>query len=409
MIIIFLIALGWPLAPMDSTHPLGNNYGQYWKSFGNPAILHSGIDPIADTIGLPVYAVQSGVVKLWLTSGGRRYWGLATADYETTDSVEGWMYWHIDSSRYHKEIGDPVVEGELIGYLVDWSVTGFDHVHFGRVKDSGAVWQYPDMAVIANPLDFITPYDDTTKPVFQNAYAGTEKFAFCHNNTSDYLGSDNLTGNVDIIAKIYDETGLPLPNAMWERLAPYKIEYEIHGQQNLPLTLSYIFNGFLDWENPDIINLIYKRDATCNTRGDYSNRDFYFIITNTDGDSLLEATDIAYSWVTTDFPDGDYWVVVTAYDAAENYEKDSMLVTVTNEGIEEQGSSAISPYFKITPNPNRGCFSVDVSDEIEIFDASGRFIISGRGEFNNLAPGIYFVIYEKNNRVLRQKVVVVGK
>lgn len=350
MIIIFLIAIGWPLAPMDSTHPICINYGQYWYTGDLPRFLHSGIDVTADTIGRPVYAVQSGFVKAWFTIGGMHYWGLGIADYETADSVEGWLYWHIDPSLYHKQLGDSAAMGELIGYLVPWLVPGADHVHFSRVKDSGAVWSYPDMAMIDNPLDIITPYDDTTKPVFENAY-GSNKFAFCQNNTSTYLEPSNLSGSVDIIAKIYDDTGLPLPNPVWEKLAPYKIEYEIHGPPDLPTTLSFIFTGFLDWQNTVIVDVIYKDDATCNTRGTYTYRDFYFIVTNTDGDSIVEPLDTTFSWVTTDFPDGDYWVVVAAYDAAGNNERDSMLVTVANNGIEEQSIIAASPLLRIMPNP----------------------------------------------------------
>lgn len=405
MIVIFLIATGWPLAPQDSTHPLGNNWGEYQQYYGNP-YLHSGIDVMGITIGRPVYAVQSGVVKAWLTISGDWHWRLAIADYETNDSVEAWLYAHIDSNQYHKNIGDSVAAGELIGYLVEWPVLHFDHLHFARIKDAGAVWQYGDWAFIQNPLVIITPYDDTTEPAFENAY-GNSRFAFCQNNTSNYLQPDSLTGSVDIIAKIYDDTGFPLYNPVWERLIPYKIEYEIHGPQYVPTTLSFIFYGVLYYQYN--VDVIYKDDATCYTQGDYDFREYYFIVTNTDGDSVVEASDAAYSWITTDFPDGDYWVVVTAYDAAGNYGKDSMLVTIDNVGVEEQRSVAISSPFRIVPNPNKGSFTVDFTEELKIVDVSGRLVTSGRGEFNNLSPGIYFVIYEKDNCILREKVVVIEK
>ena len=356
MIIIFLIAIGWPLAPMDSTHPLILNYGQYWQMAG-PRFLHSGIDVTPDSIGQPVYAVQPGVVKAWFTVSGQYHWGLGIADYETTDSVEGWLYWHLDTARYHKQLGEPVAEGELIGYLVEWPVTGADHVHFSRVKDSGAVWPDIDMVFIDNPLDIIAPYDDTTKPVFENAYE-SNKFAFFQNNTDTLLEPGNLAGSVDIIAKIYDDTGLPLSVPVWERLAPYKIEYEIHGQQNLPTTLSFIFSGVLDWEDTVIVDVVYEDDWPCNTGCNFYVRRLFFVVTNTDGDSIVEPSDANSSWVTTDFPDGDYWVVVTAYDAAGNYEKDSMLVTVANTGIEEQSIVTASTYLSLMSNPSKNGVTV---------------------------------------------------
>jgi len=404
MIIFLLIATGWPLAPQDATHPLGNNWGEF-QNYGGSSYLHPGIDVMGITIGRPVYAVDSGVVKAWLTTSGMWHWRLAIADYETNDSVEAWLYAHIDASQYHKNVGDNVAEGELIGYLVEWPVTGFDHLHFARIKDAGAVWEYGDWAFIQNPLVLISPYDDTTKPVFENAY-GSNRFAFCRNNTSNYLEPSNLTGEVDVISKIYDDTGLPLSEPVWERLIPCKIEYEIHGVENQVSMLSFIFCDVLDFDNN--VAVIYKDDATCDSRGDYNYRDYYFIVTNTDGDSIIEAADADYSWVTSDFFDGDYWIIVTAYDAAGNYATDSMLVTVNNIiGIEETRSVAILRPFNIVPNPNNGTFTVDVCDDIKIFDASGRFVTSGQGQFTELVPGIYFAVLERDNHVLSSKIVVV--
>lgn len=404
MIILIIIATGWPLAPQDSTHPLGNNWGEF-QNYGGSSYLHPGIDAMGITVGRPVYAVDSGVVKAWLTTSGMWHWRLAIADYETSDSVEAWLYAHIDPYRYHKDVGDNVAGGELIGYLVEWPVTGFDHLHFARIKDAGAVWEYGDWAFVQNPLVLILPYDDTTKPVFENAY-GSDRFAFCRDNTSNYLEPSNLAGNVDIISKIYDNTGLPLSNPVWERLIPYKIEYEIHGLQNLSSMLSFVFYGVLDYTHN--VGVIFKDDATCNSRGDYDYRDYYFIVTNTDGDSIIEATDANNSWVTTDFYDGDYWVIVTAYDAAGNFATDSMLVTVKNMIVVEEGKNVtVSQPLTIMPNPNNGSFSIDVAEDIKIFDASGRLVRHGHGAFTGFKPGIYFAVLERDSRVLSKKIVVV--
>jgi hypothetical protein len=403
MILLFILAVRWPLAPTDSTHPLGNNWGEY-QYYGGSPYLHPGIDVMADTIHRPVYAVQSGFVKGWLTTSGNYHWRLAIADYETSDSVEAWLYAHIDPYQYHKDVGEYVVEGELIGYLVEWPITGFDHLHFARIKDAGAVWQYGDWAFVQNPLLVIQPYDDTTKPVFENAYSNN-KFAFCQNNSSNYLQPDNLYGDVDIVAKIYDDVGFPLYDPVWERLIPYRIAYEIRGVNINNSTLSFIFCDVLDYtQNVDVI---YKDDAVCNTRGDYSYRDYYFIVSNTDGDSIVESTDAAYTWETENLPNGDYWVIVSACDAAGNTQRDSMLVTVANVGVAEQGDIVAAHSSRISPNPSIGVIAIDTERKLKIVDASGRVVAYGSGGSYTLAPGVYFVFFEDNNEIHSEKIVVV--
>ncbi|UCD06119.1 MAG: peptidoglycan DD-metalloendopeptidase family protein [candidate division WOR-3 bacterium] len=403
MILLLIIATGWPLAPIDSTQPLGNNWGEY-QFYGGFPYLHPGIDVMADTIHRPVYAVQSGVVKGWLTISGDYHWRLAIADYETNDSVEAWLYAHIDPYQDHKDVGETVTEGELIGYLVEWPITGFDHLHFARIKDAGAIWQYGDWAFVENPLLIIQPYDDTTKPVFEDAYSN-DRFAFCQNNTSTYLQPSNLYGSVDIIAKIHDDVGLPLYNPVWERLIPYSISHEIRGVDTLPSTQSFIFCGVLDYtENVDVI---YKDDAVCNTRGDYSHRDYYFIVSNTDGDSLIESTDAACAWETGSFTNGDYWVIVEACDAAGNIQRDSMLVTVANVGVEEQNDIVAARSLAVLPNPSVGFIAVDTERIFKIVDVSGRVVASGSGGSYMLAPGIYFILVEENDMTHSEKIIVV--
>jgi hypothetical protein len=343
-------------------------------------------------------------VKGWLTTSGDYHWRLAIADYETNDSVEAWLYAHIDPYQYHKDVGEYVTEGELIGCLVEWPITGFDHLHFARIKDAGAIWQYGDWAFVENPLLIIQPYDDTTKPVFEDAYSN-DRFAFCQNNTSTYLQPNNLYGSVDIIAKIYDDVGLPLYNPVWERLIPYGISYEIRGVDTLPSTQSFIFCGVLDYtENVDVI---YKDDAVCNTRGDYSHRDYYFIVSNTDGDSLIESTDAACAWETSSFTNGDYWVIVEACDAAGNTQRDSMLVTVSNVGVEEQNDLVAARSLGVLPNPSVGFITIDTERTFKIVDVNGRVIVSGTGGSYILAPGIYFIVFKENDTMHSEKMVVI--
>ncbi|MEO0205486.1 MAG: hypothetical protein ABIL22_02290 [candidate division WOR-3 bacterium] len=400
MIIFILFSVGWPLSPQNQTHPLGNNWGEF-QDYGGSPYMHPGIDVMGLTVGRPVYAVQRGIVKAWLTTQAELHWRLAIADTNiSTDSVEAWLYAHIDPNQSHKNVGDIVNAGDLIGYLVQWPITGFDHCHFARIKDIGAVWNTADWAFIQNPLAIITPYADTAKPVFENAY-GSYKFAICNNNTSTYLNPPTtVSGSVDIIAKIYDKTGIPLSqNPVWEEMIPLRISYEIHGPQNVPERLSFLFRGRLNYTSN--ITVVYKDDATCNSRGDYDYRDYYFIVTNTDGDSLIEASDANYSWNTSTFPAGHYWIVVTASDAAGNTTKDSMMVTIPGQYVTETSSYIIQA-------GNFGNFIKEFNNLFTEYDAH-LYDINGRitDIQKNLSAGVYFLIYEKDEQLYHKKIIIV--
>ncbi|MGQ9708171.1 MAG: M23 family metallopeptidase [bacterium] len=349
-------ALNWPIPPVDQVHPLGNNWGEY-QDYGGGPYFHNGIDIITpDTTNVEVRAVAAGWVKAWGTIQAGLHYRIAVCDSPLTFTgrAEGWLYAHIDTARWHKNLGDRVEEGEVIGYLVAWPMdSSFDHCHFARISDTGATWQRfpnPTWWFIQNPLTLIQPNTDLEAPVFENARS-IWRFAFCRDNQNNrYLHPDSLTGDVDIIARVYDRTGFSTGNSIWDRLAPYQLEYMIRRADGLvivPWTLSVQFSNIL---NPTLVNVVYKDDNTCNSYGDYSRREYYFILTNTDGDSIIENTDINGKWATGLIADGQYWVIVRAVDVFGNYTIDSMLVQTRNGvDVDQLPAPVIAQVFDISP------------------------------------------------------------
>jgi hypothetical protein len=325
-------ATGWPVTPRDIAHPLGGHWGDQ-LNFGTP-YMHPGIDPFPDTIGQALYAVAHGWVKAWGTTQAEFHYRLAISDspMARTTRTTGWLYAHVDVTRWHKSFGDEVNEGELIGYIVPWPVTGFDHVHFARISDTGATWaRFPNLTwwFIQDPLTIITPVVDTTKPTFEDARTGY-RFAFSRNNSAAYFRPDTLKGDVDIIAKIYDRINPYTSSPIWNRQVPQTLTYSIRGpyrsqDESLAVTFKYVLP-----QGAREDSAVYKQDATCRSWGDYNTRDYFFIVTNGDGDSVIEATDTSGTWLTTSFPDTSYWVKVTARDARGNSRSDSMQVTTAN-------------------------------------------------------------------------------
>lgn len=310
-----LHAIPWMFQPTNEAHAQSNNYCEF-QNYGGAPYYHDGIDVIKSTGGVPVYSVSDG----WMTheSYGTMYGGLMIGD-EYAAGATGWLYWHLPSSTYPFNVGDLIYEGDYIGDIAYWSVYNFHHCHFNRVVGTGGLpWSWYES--IDNPIEWLEPTTDIQPPVIHPAL-GTNLLAFCVNNTSNYLNSANLSGDVDIISKIGDLAG----TNRWE-IIPTRIEYTISGGAVDDHRLAFVFNDALPASNT--INTVYKDDATCNTEGNYTARDFFFILTNNDGDSTIEVSDNAGMWHTVGYPGGIYTITVDAYDGGGNLTQASMDVNV---------------------------------------------------------------------------------
>jgi hypothetical protein len=406
------LATNWPLVPLDSVHPLGNNWGNY-QDYGGSPYFHNGIDIITPGAqGRRVSAVRHGWVKAWGTIQESLHYRIAVCDTNSTFTgrAEGWLYAHIDASRWHRGLGDEVHEGDSIGYLVPWTVGGFDHCHFARISDTGATWQRfpnPTWWFIQNPLTIIQPNTDVLAPVIQNARTN-QKFAFCRNNRNNsYMRYDSLVGEVDIIAKVYDKTGTTTGDTVWDKLAPYEIDYSIKRDDGLvvvPWTIGVQFSNTLDGS---LVNVVYKADNTCRSQGDYDYREYYYVVTNTDGDSIIEAPDTTGEWNSGLVGDTTYWVYVRASDVYGNTTLDSMRVRTRNGvAVTEPPYAVLSRPLRAVPTAGRdGMISFGTAGSgavrLRVFDAIGRVVANladsrlGAGEhrftFTPPANGVYVV------------------
>ncbi len=322
-------SIPWPLAPA-AQHPVGNAYAQF-QNYGGSPYAHPGVDVLGPD-NEPVYSVSDGVVKAVLTTSGDWHWRVAVGDSGGAATTEGYLYAHLHPSTIAVNVGDVVTEGQYLGDLVPWPVSGFTHCHFARIEDSGNQW-FGDWLCTDNPHVHFAPQTESQAPVFEPA-RGADLFAFCRNQTSNYLNPWALNGEVDIVAHVSDLTA-----STWEATVQ-EIRYTIHpvGAPGSPVVddrLAVYFDMSLDTYqggpfDPFLIDLLYKQDSTCWTEGDYYNREYYHIITNSDGDQVYESSDAWESWDTTANPNGDYLVKVTASDTAGNSTTESMVVTVSN-------------------------------------------------------------------------------
>jgi hypothetical protein len=319
-------ALPWPSLPQDSVHHIGNAWGNY-QNYGS-SYCHNGQDIMVPSLS-PAVVIKPGYVKkIWL-GGSPMYNGVTVADSAGAAFCSGYMYYHIDNSTIVVQEGDTVAVGDTLGLIADWSVAGFHHNHFSANHNSGVTW--PDYgAFFHNPLLDLSPDVDSIVPTFIDAYSG-QRFAICHDNTSNYQSKDSVHGTVDLICRLDDR----INHRLW-KTSIYRIDYSIRdtfGSLVVPLTRSVEMSDSIDGYSPYQSRAVYKQDATCPTRCNYDSlaRQYFYIFTNTDGDSLIEASDSLAGWNTTLSPDGDYWVKVTARDEYGNTAIDSMMVKLRND------------------------------------------------------------------------------
>lgn len=364
----------------NAQHAVGNTWGEY-QNYGGTPYPHPGVD-IFGTAGQGVYAVRSGVVKAVLSTGGDLYWRVAIGDSVTAGTCKGYLYAHLVQSSIAVHTGDLVITGQYIGNLVEWPIYNFTHCHFARIQQSGTQWNGSWLAV-DNPHTTLLNQNDTRPPVFEPA-RGTDLLAFCNNETSTYQSPSSLHGAVDIICHVGDQI-----ESSWV-CSIQELRYTIYpiNRPQYPLVndkISVIFNMTIDyyaggsdylWLN----TLLYKKDSTCNTQGDYDYREFYHILTNSDGDGVCEQSDQQEAWNTAALPDGQYVVKVRAIDAAGGAKSDSMVVTTVNGNPSSVAEAAAVPDIGPTafPNPSSGdvsiAFALPGADRVNltIIDSAGR-------------------------------------
>jgi hypothetical protein len=238
------------------------------------------------------------------------------------------MYYHLDNTTIRVSAGDTVQVGDTLGLISNWPVANFHHNHFSMNRGSGTVWSTYGV-FYRNPLLEMRPQGDTSVPYFMDAVTG-QRFAICTNNTSTYLGKDSVYGSVDLICWVVDH----ILHTTW-RVIIYKLMYTIEdtlGNPVVPLTRSFEFCDSINGYARTQADVVFKQDGTCNTYCNYDslNRRYFYIFTNTDGDSIIVPSDAAYSWNTTQVADGYYWIKVIASDEYGNTVRDSMRVKVVN-------------------------------------------------------------------------------
>ena len=422
----------WPFVPFDEVHTVWNHYEQHMgDGSGSWSYLHQGLD-IITPVDEPTYAVQEGWVKLVLTLGGAVYWRVAVSQEQVSGYSDGWLYAHLVESSIQVDVGDYVQLHDYLGDIIHWSAD-WGHIHFVEIHDQGEIWYYNDdeWGINFNPLLALDPITDDVPPVIEN-FSTNSKFGFCVNETSNYLSPDNLYGDIDIIVKISDYHG----DSQWEQPA-FKTYYwikEISGDTiAFPKTLGQILNhqySFYSGGNYEAYApLMYKKDYN-HPSPPWMNeqRDYFQILTNNNGDSIVDPSETQLAFPTADYPDGNYRIFVEAWDEFGNMVLDSLDVVFDNytTNIEDHGSLSQSIKAICYPNPANGIFTIEYSIpqeysglvKISLLDSklstakilSEEYVETGTKKHsfnsNNFSPGLYFYQIEISGQKIIGKLLI---
>jgi len=331
----------WPFVPFDEMHTVWNYYEQHMGGDEDWSYLHQGLDMIVP-IAEPTYTVAPGIVKCVLTLGGAVYWRIAISPQQDPGWSDGWLYAHLIENTIQFDVGDTVQLHDYLGDIIEWT-PDWGHIHFVEIADSGLVWSYDDneWGINFNPLTVLEPDTDLFPPVIEDVFIDS-KFGLCENETSNYLDPDSLYGEIDIITKVVDYVG----DSEWQQPAFssfYWVERLPEGDVVFPRTLGHVLNHkypfYSSGNYEPYATVLYKRDAILLPSSWMSmERNFYHILTNNNGDSLVDLSEKDLAFHTDEYPDGEYRIFIEVYDEFGNASVDSMDVWFVQgiSGIDEE-------------------------------------------------------------------------
>lgn len=321
----------WPFPGGFRDQNVYNNYQQPTDGY-----VHAALDLLQDA-GTSVRAVAGGTVAVIATN----YPDWNTHHFFVVEPEpgqgEGWCYTHLDPESLTFKVGDKIRKGQILGTLVDFSVgerDGVDHLHLHYVRFSVGSNGEVDMHSLYDPL-LRFDWEDREKPTIHFP------FTFVRNGSLQPVQPGpkmpTLAGEVDILVAISDKA-FQGHIANWG-MAVVTLEIKRKGVEPWRKLVLDQRGPILEARHTAPLHLAYEDRRKLTADLPRNPVSYVLKVTNTDGDGVIEPQDERHSWRTDQvddagrprFPDGEYEVIVRAWDLAGNMGEERMRVMVDNQ------------------------------------------------------------------------------
>lgn len=299
----------WPYSPMTASRTIGGTFAEY-RSTSASGHYHNGTD-ISGSAGTPILAVLPGIVAVAYDDGGTGYDSYVRVTSTINGQSKNITYYH---TRPIVSVGQTVTEGQQI------STVAIDHVHLIDYRLGGSLSTSHLNSL--RPDGGLTIYEDYWKPNIRYV-------RFYLDNSNTQLSPSSLGSKVDIIVHV-EEVSTPGGSA-GSNNGTYKLGYKILSADTQQVIYNPPDNGlrytYYNKPNDAYVNINYFQPEASTSKHVY-------IATNGNGSANVASTQVVTNnfWNVSNFPFGNYVVMVYAEDSRGN--ADTVYVRVTTTDID---------------------------------------------------------------------------
>lgn len=365
----------WPIAPMTQQREIGGTFGEY-RSTSTAGHYHNGTD-ISGAGGTPVLSVLAGTIAVAYHDGSTGYDSYVRVGSVINGQTKYLTYYHCIPTV---SVGQQVNVGQQIATIA------IDHIHLIDYRIGGGISSSHINSL--RPDGGLNPYNDPWKP-----YIRYVKFHL--DNSDTQLPPNALGSKVDIIVHVEEQNGT---SSAAKNNGTYEIGYKILSADTQIVVYNPPDNGlrykYYNIAGNSYVNLNYYKPESSTSKHVY-------IVTNGSGASYVSSSQIVTNnyWDVTQFPYGNYVVMVFTKDMRGNADTVYVPVTTTDIDLIPPGQPQLKYVVKDTTNYFRIGWTDPGDDDLKGYrlfysQTGSNYII--RDNENVLVKGINEKVYSYN-------------